>query len=683
MRILLLLFGFFFLLRPQVGVAQHITLSDSSFTDGSSQVEVRFPWKYQRGDNPDWANVDFDDKAWQTVQSTFISNTPAANDWLGIGWFRLHLRNNLPSDSIAVGMLLEPYGAAEVYLNGQLVHRYGNVNKDANFEVRQLDDRVKSLPMQGEGPHVLAVRVSNARAHAYLSATDRIGFQMWLGDATAMIAASDTSRRSHTAVPMFFLGLFLALAFINLMLYLTNLEESTPIYVALTCLTVMVTTVIHHHEVFFGTLQDIKLWSTPALAASVAVSSVGGLRLTYSMFAPRLPLFFFLAFIVGLLLSVWPFFTDHAFEIPLMIFGLFLYLEHVRVVFTANRNSMNGSRMLTWGTIAFSISLIYLLLLQLGYIPTNSSFASIPYVMAAILLGSYTLHFTGRHVRESIKYRKQFYELRETARTQMEEALKSRAEDLQKLLFDNEYQRKVQQLDKARKVQTSFLPVSLPSHPKLEMHGLMKTAPEPSGTLYDVHLDEDGTLTAMLADATGHAMHANTVVASAKSLFSLLAPLPSLSAIFGQMQHATKHVSGGEIDLGLLLLKIQNNTLNFTSAHMPSVLIYRSASRQAEVIGPVSFGDHLHHEIEHDSIHLQSGDAVLLSTTGLSGRQDGQGRMFGLDRLSELFTRIMTEERDTSDSIEEILQKLQHESDKWALQLPPQEDQTMLLLRHK
>ena len=50
-------------------------------------------WKYHNGDNQAWANPDFDDSSWETMESTkLLPGQVPHPGWEGIGWFRLHFK---------------------------------------------------------------------------------------------------------------------------------------------------------------------------------------------------------------------------------------------------------------------------------------------------------------------------------------------------------------------------------------------------------------------------------------------------------------------------------------------------------------------------------------------------------------------------------------------------------------
>ena len=70
--------------------------------------------------------------------------------------------------------------------------------------------------------------------------------------------------------------------------------------------------------------------------------------------------------------------------------------------------------------------------------------------------------------------------------------------------------RREQELEQARRLQLSMLPVAVPNLPGVEVGWMMETATEVGGDYYDYSL-VDGTVTIVLGDATGHGMQAGVM----------------------------------------------------------------------------------------------------------------------------------------------------------------------------
>src|ERR687889_394339 len=69
-------------------------------------------WKYQSGDNPQWANPDYDDKTWQPINPTLDIHDLPQIAKSGIGWFRLHLFVNTSELDNPLALMIQQSGAS-------------------------------------------------------------------------------------------------------------------------------------------------------------------------------------------------------------------------------------------------------------------------------------------------------------------------------------------------------------------------------------------------------------------------------------------------------------------------------------------------------------------------------------------------------------------------------------------
>ena len=98
--------------------------ADVPFTPGESAIPLNGPWKFQTGDNPQWADPGFDDSGWQdyTINPEHPAQTAAqtlqSNElpgwqqhghpgYTGYAWYRIRLQAG--SDSPALALLMPQY----------------------------------------------------------------------------------------------------------------------------------------------------------------------------------------------------------------------------------------------------------------------------------------------------------------------------------------------------------------------------------------------------------------------------------------------------------------------------------------------------------------------------------------------------------------------------------------------
>jgi hypothetical protein len=83
-------------------------------------------WRFQPGDNPQWAQPQFDDSRWSLLDSGRDWATQGFNRYSGMGWYRI--RVTLPPDAGPVSLILPHiFTSYEVFANGQLAARFGKM----------------------------------------------------------------------------------------------------------------------------------------------------------------------------------------------------------------------------------------------------------------------------------------------------------------------------------------------------------------------------------------------------------------------------------------------------------------------------------------------------------------------------------------------------------------------------
>ena len=90
-------------------------------------------WKFHAGDNPDFAKPDFDDTQWESIDPTKdVMDLPQISQKGQIGWFRLRIKVDTSLTNTAFGAIVNQIGASEIYINGQLLIKFGKISAKAN-----------------------------------------------------------------------------------------------------------------------------------------------------------------------------------------------------------------------------------------------------------------------------------------------------------------------------------------------------------------------------------------------------------------------------------------------------------------------------------------------------------------------------------------------------------------------
>jgi hypothetical protein len=157
-------------ISPATQSQQLFVASDSLINDnGILYLGSREGWRFQPGDNMNWANPDFDDSDWIYYKPTGLTDPIHDSLWNGFGWFRYRFVADSSAYARISHLYFYTWGAAEVYLDGKLVQKYGVFSTEMKGEKRYLPFR-KTYPAivlhPGES-HVMAVRFSYHKGQHY------------------------------------------------------------------------------------------------------------------------------------------------------------------------------------------------------------------------------------------------------------------------------------------------------------------------------------------------------------------------------------------------------------------------------------------------------------------------------------------------------------------------------------
>ena len=256
---------------------------------------------------------------------------------------------------------------------------------------------------------------------------------------------------------------------------------------------------------------------------------------------------------------------------------------------------------------------------------------------------------------------------------------KRKAVEDQAKIIHEENERKTQELEEARQLQLAMLPKAVPTVNELEIAAYMQTATEVGGDYYDFKIDEDGTLTAVIGDATGHGMKAGTIVTITKSQFNSLASSKNILKTFSKISDVIKDMQFRQLSMCMTMIKIKGNEVSLSSAAMPPTLVYRKCSKEVEEIElkgmPLGAMRGFPYELHENKI--ESGDVLLLLTDGLPELANEKHEMYGYDRVISEFCSVGEKTPD------EIIEHLKNSASEWVDGADPDDDVTFVVIKVK
>jgi len=605
-------------------------------------------WKYKSGDNQAWASPEYDDSEWQVGNTLLDPYDPAANEWRGMGWFRLHLRTDSLVASTPLGLTIWQAGDSEIYLDGKLLYTFGK-------DEQEWTGLPKAIRFGRNKDHLIAIRYtnnSNAKLH---KAGFEAGFRLGFGDINQITEARTQRQKSLIGYQMSFTALTLAIGLLHLILFVFFPKTRQNIYFAF-FLFAYAALIYYDYQLSLSVNIKDQLTFARLQRGFYALFVIFQLRFVYELFYKKLPKQFWLILFVTLLIGIYV--TNK----PMLNFRFYKYLdilimfEILRIIITAIVEKRDGAWIITAAFFMYYFFGAFDALMDAGVIAPFRQVEN-PYAIGSI----------GFFIAMSV------YLSRDFARSNKKIA----KQELEQELLEAENKRQAQELEAARRLQLSMLPKDLPQLPQLDIAVYMKTATEVGGDYYDFKVHQDGTLTAVIGDATGHGMQAGTMVSATKSLFHALAEEPDPVQFLKKGTAAIKAMGLKGMYMALTIVKFKNHQMQISAAGMPFPLVYHASTGQVEeiVLKGMPLGGFADFPYEDKIIELRSGDVVLLMSDGLEEMFNSQDEMLGAERIKELFSEIGV------NHPKEIIGKLKTIGQSWAEDRDQEDDVTFVVIK--
>jgi phosphoserine phosphatase RsbU/P len=247
-------------------------------------------------------------------------------------------------------------------------------------------------------------------------------------------------------------------------------------------------------------------------------------------------------------------------------------------------------------------------------------------------------------------------------------------------LIDGEKMRR--ELEMARQVQKSTLPATMPSIPGYEVFGTSMPADLTGGDTFDVARVDGGVLI-VLGDATGHglapALHVTQMHAMLRMAMRLGADLDS--AVFHLNNQLADLLPDDRFITAFIgMLDPDAHTLRYHSAGQAPILHFEAGTGECRHYKPTSFPlAAMHAGTQRPSMRmaLAPGDMLVLLSDGIYEYHDGNGEMFGEERVSSL---VAANRFRTAAEVSSLLLAKVAE---FAQGAPQEDDITVLLLKRE
>lgn len=238
------------------------------------------------------------------------------------------------------------------------------------------------------------------------------------------------------------------------------------------------------------------------------------------------------------------------------------------------------------------------------------------------------------------------------------------------------------ELNVAREIQFSMLPLDFPERREFELHARLVPAREVGGDFYDFFFVDDEHLCLCVADVSDKGVPAALFMAVSKAILkSVAGQLPSPGALLtrANAELARDNEASMFVTAWLGILDLRSGRLAFTNAGHNPPYVTRSdggLTRVGSLHGPplavlegIEYGE--------DELLLQTGDSILLYTDGVPEAMSPEGALYGEARLEGVLGST------TSASTRELVEAAA--DDVWRFQgsAVQADDLTLLALRYR
>ena len=608
---------------------------------GESSVELAGPWQFHTGDDMAWAQTEFDDSGWDTMDLTPPAGSADATlgtsgyvpGWTargyaghsGYAWYRLKVNVAGDNRRLALKMPESADDAYQVYVNGQQIGAFGNFTAHHVTAYSTLPQEYRLPKAQRDGMITIAIRMWMDSATPFNS-PDAGGLHgpPVLGYASVMgaLVRLDWDDIAHDVGSGFLETLILIMALLMaLALFWLDWEEKAYLWLALVCLVTLLgnavvlsvnftpwigqTAVVILNDVILTPLRIglwvlfwaywFRIWSIAKLrlvvGALVAILMLGTAMLRPPWYGQQVPVHD-ATWIAPLLLLIKLGLGVLLFRVAYRGFRRqktegWMAVAAVLLVFVANyqRELRQLHIKTTFSVLGFSISL--------GTVATVLSLL----VITVMLLRRF-VH--AQRMKEQWKM----------------------------------------EIQQARQVQQVLIPNALPQVRGLTITSEYRPAREVGGDFFQILPGETaGSVLIVVGDVTGKGLQAGMLVALIVGAIRAAAqrssdPAEILSEVNEQL------CERGQASATCMMLRIDPDG-SVTIANAGQLPPYLNG-KELEMEGALPIGMIADSDLSRTAFVLEPGSSLLLMSDGIVEAQDPRGRFFGFERINAMLQQRAT-----------------------------------------
>lgn len=241
-----------------------------------------------------------------------------------------------------------------------------------------------------------------------------------------------------------------------------------------------------------------------------------------------------------------------------------------------------------------------------------------------------------------------------------------------------EDERKNKELQAARDLQQSMLPKENPKRSDLDIATFIRSSTEVGGDYYDFFPQENGTLVSVCGDATGHGVTSGIMVSVTKAGLNGIDEVKP-NEILKRLNNVVKKIDLGTLRMSLNIAEITTNKVFLSSAAMPPIYLYHSASETVEEFenNGLPLGGLRDEEFVLETRNFEKDDVLIQLSDGLPEAPNTIGELYDYDRLKAL---IQASGHLTAQKIIDVLIE---SVDQWLVGNRNPDDITLVVIKRK
>jgi serine phosphatase RsbU (regulator of sigma subunit) len=627
-----------------------LTYSD---LDKNISISLEGKWKYQLGDNIEWSSPTFSDSAWEIISDVLqLNNDELRGNWKGVGWFRIHFKIDDKLKDESCRLIIWNAGKTKLYLDGEYI------TGESTWK------NPKVVKFSSHSDHLIAVRLENDKIENFINAGVNPGFRINLANLETITAYTNSELQRLLTQQIFFTALTLAFGLLHLLLFLNYKSYKENLYYSL-FLFAFAASLFMDYQVLLAVNADETLTYLRIHRGFMTLSNLLSLLFFYHVFNRKFNSVYWLLTIIVFGAGIAAVYAPSRHFSFLQITIILLYIEISRITYQALKRKIESTWLIALGFFILLIFSFYDLIVDLDIIN-----------QVAGIENGYPFGTIGLFICMSVYVAKGFAKANQKIAEQDKNA---KEQEIQNRILEAENKRKTKELEDARKLQLSILPKTFPQFVNIDIAARMRTATEVGGDYYDYHISNDGTVTIIIGDATGHGTKAGIMTTLVKSLFDTMAHTFFIPDFFNHCTRIIKKMNFGNLFMALAIVKIKSYRLVSSSAGIPPILYYNSVKKEVEeiILKGMPVGAVNDFSYQQQTKDIKPGDTILLLTDGFLEMFNIKKEMFEIEQVKEAFLKTAEKTPD------EILDNLFNIAESWQKDVIQEDDITFVVIKIK